>query len=93
MEYLEEKKLKDLVKKHSEFIGFPIELLELSLELPHGTPEFQNGGIGFGQVGLFRSIPEPSILQGLSQLENGGFGAVSFQAESVGGCQRGQVSC
>jgi len=26
-EYLEEKKLKDLVKKHSEFIGFPISLL------------------------------------------------------------------
>jgi len=24
---LEEKRLKDLVKKHSEFIGFPIELL------------------------------------------------------------------
>merc|ERR1719273_481152 len=27
LEYLEEKKLKDLVKKHSEFIGFPISLL------------------------------------------------------------------
>merc|ERR1712165_17070 len=27
MGYLEEKKLKDLVKKHSEFIGFPISLL------------------------------------------------------------------
>jgi molecular chaperone HtpG len=27
LEFLEEKKLKDLVKKHSEFIGFPIELL------------------------------------------------------------------
>jgi len=26
-EFLEERKLKDLVKKHSEFIGFPIELL------------------------------------------------------------------
>ena len=27
LEFVEEKKLKDLVKKHSEFIGFPIELL------------------------------------------------------------------
>ena len=27
MEYLEERRVKDLVKKHSEFIGFPIELL------------------------------------------------------------------
>lgn len=27
LDYLEERKLKDLVKKHSEFIGFPIELL------------------------------------------------------------------
>ena len=27
LEFLEERKLKDLVKKHSEFIGFPIELL------------------------------------------------------------------
>ena len=27
MEYLDERKIKDLVKKHSEFIGFPIELL------------------------------------------------------------------
>merc|ERR1711907_386964 len=26
LEYLEERKLKDLVKKHSEFIGFPIRL-------------------------------------------------------------------
>ena len=26
LEYLEERKCKDLVKKHSEFIGFPIEL-------------------------------------------------------------------
>jgi len=27
MEFLEEKKLKDLIKTHSEFISFPIELL------------------------------------------------------------------
>jgi len=26
-EFLEERKLKDLIKKHSEFIGFPIELM------------------------------------------------------------------
>ena len=26
-EFLEERKVKDLVKKHSEFIGFPIELM------------------------------------------------------------------
>jgi len=26
MEFIEERRLKDLVKKHSEFIGFPIEL-------------------------------------------------------------------
>ena len=27
MEFIEERRIKDLVKKHSEFIGFPIELL------------------------------------------------------------------
>jgi len=27
MEFLEEKKLKELIKTHSEFISFPIELL------------------------------------------------------------------
>jgi len=26
LEFIEERRLKDLVKKHSEFIGFPIEL-------------------------------------------------------------------
>ena len=26
-EFLEERKVKDLVKKHSEFIGFPIDLM------------------------------------------------------------------
>jgi molecular chaperone HtpG len=32
MEYLEEKKLTDLVKKHSEFIGYPISLLKEKTE-------------------------------------------------------------
>jgi len=32
LEYLEERKLKDLVKKHSEFIGFPIYLYEEKTE-------------------------------------------------------------
>lgn len=27
LEFLEERRLKDLIKKHSEFIGFPIELM------------------------------------------------------------------
>jgi len=27
LEFLEERRIKDLVKKHSEFISFPIELL------------------------------------------------------------------
>lgn len=31
-EYLEEKRLKDLVKKHSEFIGFPISLMTFKTE-------------------------------------------------------------
>merc|ERR1712072_655836 len=31
-EFLEERRLKDLVKKHSEFIGFPIELYKETTE-------------------------------------------------------------
>jgi len=27
LEFIEERRVKDLIKKHSEFIGFPIELL------------------------------------------------------------------
>ena len=42
IEYLEEKKLKDLVKKHSEFISFPIELyVEKSTEKEVEDDEYE----------------------------------------------------
>merc|ERR1711965_868504 len=36
-EFLEERRLKDLVKKHSEFIGFPIELYVEKSDEKEGT--------------------------------------------------------
>jgi len=44
-EFLEERRLKDLVKKHSEFIGFPIELyVEKSKEKEVTDSEDEEGG-------------------------------------------------
>merc|ERR1712187_657307 len=51
-EFLEERRLKDLVKKHSEFIGFPIELyVEKSKEKEVTDSEDEEGQGSFPRVG------------------------------------------
>merc|ERR1712096_483170 len=52
-EFLEERRLKDLVKKHSEFVGFPIELRrEVEREGGHRLRRGRGGGEeGGGQGG------------------------------------------
>merc|ERR1712020_432570 len=43
-EYVEERRIKDVVKKHSQFIGYPIKMLEEKKEGEEATPKVEDVG-------------------------------------------------